>query len=253
MTSTDVVEKLTNSQYESEVPEVERDTYESLSNELSNSKQGAVYLINAAAGIVVGGIGGTAKTTKIDGKDVEVSTAGIGSRGELTKPYDPVQTRKDLEAVHGAENVSSTTVPKKPHQASSTRSDVITDVNGGKAVQVRLEDGSSKMIPYDNRGLAIFDDVVVFTTKIDQTKSYSGQMSQASKDMWEVIKNDSNAKSKFTNDQLEQLRLGKKQIDGYTWHHNPQSSPNTMQLVPDEFHSNKAVPHTGQNSLKNGK
>ncbi|MDC4879565.1 hypothetical protein NQ966_15890 [Acinetobacter baumannii] len=163
LTSTDVVEKLTNPQYESEVPEAERDTYESLSNELSNSKQGAEYLINATAGIVVGGIGGTAKTTKIDGKDVEVSTAGVGSRGELTKPYDSIQTYKDLEAVYGAENVSSTTVPKKPHQASAERSDVITDVNGGKAVQVRLEDGSLKMIPYDNRGLAIFDTDVSFT------------------------------------------------------------------------------------------
>jgi len=79
--------------------------------------------------MAVGGIGkGVAKTTKIDGKDVEVSTAGIGSRDELTKPYDPVQTRNDLEAVHGEENVSSTTVPKKPHQASATRSDVVMDV-----------------------------------------------------------------------------------------------------------------------------
>ncbi|MFX8625006.1 hypothetical protein ABTM53_02370, partial [Acinetobacter baumannii] len=40
--------------------------------------------------IVVGGIGGTAKTTKIDGKDVEVSTAGIGSNSKK----DPV---KELE------------------------------------------------------------------------------------------------------------------------------------------------------------
>ncbi|WP_269512316.1 hypothetical protein, partial [Acinetobacter baumannii] len=67
LTSTDVVEKLTNPQYESEVPEAERDTYESLSNELSNSKQGAEYLINAAAGIVVGGISkGTVKNNNFD-------------------------------------------------------------------------------------------------------------------------------------------------------------------------------------------
>lgn len=71
--------------------------------------------------------------------------------------------------------------------------------------------------------------------------------------MWEVIKNDSNAKSKFTQNQLEQLRLGEPKIEGYTWHHNAQSSPNNMQLVPNEFHSNKAVPHSGQNSLKDGK
>ncbi|HEE5794914.1 EndoU domain-containing protein [Acinetobacter baumannii] len=56
-TSTDVVEKMINPQYAKEVPEAERDNYESLSNELSSSKQGAEYLINAAAGIIVGGIG----------------------------------------------------------------------------------------------------------------------------------------------------------------------------------------------------
>ncbi|QNX59515.1 HNH endonuclease [Acinetobacter seifertii] len=49
------------------------------------------------------------------------------------------------------------------------------------------------------------------------------------------------------------MRLGEAKIDGYTWHHNAQSSPNSMQLVPNKFHSNKAVPHSGQNSLKDGK
>lgn len=76
-TSTDVVEKMINPQYAKEVPKAERDNYESLSNELSSSKQGAEYLINAAAGIVVGGIGGAAKTTKIDGNHVEVSQSGL--------------------------------------------------------------------------------------------------------------------------------------------------------------------------------
>lgn len=46
-------------------------------NEVQKDKQGAEYLINAAAGIVVGGIGGAAKTTKIDGNDVEVSQSGL--------------------------------------------------------------------------------------------------------------------------------------------------------------------------------
>ncbi len=40
---------------------------------------------------------------------------------------------------------------------------------------------------------------------------------------------------------------------GYTWHHNAQSAPNSMQLVPKDIHSNSKVPHTGQNSLKEGK
>ncbi|ATI39177.1 hypothetical protein [Acinetobacter baumannii] len=75
LTSTDVVEKLTNPQYESEVPEAERDTYESLSNELSNSKQGAEYLINAAAEIVVGGI--SKGTVKNNNFDIDISKPGL--------------------------------------------------------------------------------------------------------------------------------------------------------------------------------
>lgn len=49
------------------------------------------------------------------------------------------------------------------------------------------------------------------------------------------------------------MHLGEPKIDGYTWHHNAQSSPNSMQLVPKDIHANKTVPHTGQNSLKDGK
>ncbi|HFG6924586.1 hypothetical protein [Acinetobacter baumannii] len=74
LTSTDVVEKLTSPQYESEVPEAERDTYESLSNELSNSKQGAEYLINAA-GIIVGGI--SKGTVKNNNSDIDISKPGL--------------------------------------------------------------------------------------------------------------------------------------------------------------------------------
>ncbi|WP_419820200.1 HNH endonuclease [Acinetobacter sp.] len=41
-------------------------------------------------------------------------------------------------------------------------------------------------------------------------------------------------------------------IPDYTWYHNRQSAPNNMQLVPNSIHSNKAVPHSGQNSLSSG-
>ncbi|WP_288490655.1 HNH endonuclease [uncultured Acinetobacter sp.] len=86
---------------------------------------------------------------------------------------------------------------------------------------------------------------------MDNTKSYSSQMSQASKDMWNVIKDDPVAQSKFTSKQLKALEAVRARVPGYTWHHNAQSSPNNMQLVPDSIHSNKTVPHTGQNSLTN--
>jgi len=40
-------------------------------------------------------------------------------------------------------------------------------------------------------------------------------------------------------------------VDDHTWHHNAQSSPNNMQLVPESIH-NGTVPHTGQVSLSKG-
>ncbi|MFC6205071.1 HNH endonuclease [Psychrobacter urativorans] len=167
--------------------------------------------------------------------------------------YDPKEVRTDLEVVYGQNSVTSTTIPKKPHQASATRDDVIIDANGNRAVQVTMDDGSIKNIPYDNRGLPTFDDVSVFTAKIDHSKSYTGQMKKASKDMWESIKDDPVAQSKFTERQLNSISAGKANIPGYTWHHNAQSSPNNMQLVPMDMHSNKTMAHTGQNSLKEGK
>ena len=44
---------------------------------------------------------------------------------------------------------------------------------------------------------------------------------------------------------------GRKTITGYIWHHNAQSAPNNMQLVPLAVHD--AVRHTGQNALKKGR
>lgn len=48
-----------------------------------------------------------------------------------------------------------------------------------------------------------------------------------------------------------QLRLGESQIDGYTWDHNAQSAPNSMQLVPEETHN--AINHIGEGALSGGK
>lgn len=70
--------------------------------------------------------------------------------------------------------------------------------------------------------------------------------------MWEAIKDNSIEKSKFTEKQLKQLEAGAERIEGYTWHHNGQSAPNNMQLIPKYIHSNTKVPHTGQNSLQHG-
>jgi len=53
----------------------------------------------------------------------------------------------------------------------------------------------------------------------------------------------------FTEEQLKYIRKGSDKIPGYTWHHNAQSSPNNMQLVPEKIHNEK-VPHTGEGSMR---
>ncbi len=187
-------------------------------------------------------------------KDLFKDGIKLGVDGSNKGIYDSKEIRNALESKDGTENVASTTVPKNPQQASSSRNDVIVGEDGSKAVQVTMEDGTIKNISYDDRNLPIFDDVSVFTTKIDSTKSYDGQMKQATKDMWEAIKNDPDAKSKFTQAQLDDIKAGSKKIEGFTWHHNAQSSPNNMQLVPEYIHNANqgGVPHTGQNALKDG-
>ncbi|WP_220186767.1 HNH endonuclease [Moraxella lacunata] len=64
-------------------------------------------------------------------------------------------------------------------------------------------------------------------------------------------------KKLFTQKQLNDINTdvggkAKTKIHGYAWHHNAQSSPNNMQLIPDEIH-NKAVRHTGEGSLSEGR
>jgi len=50
---------------------------------------------------------------------------------------------------------------------------------------------------------------------------------------------------------LKDIMAGRKTITGYIWHHNAQSAPNNMQLVPLAVHD--TVRHTGQNALKQGR
>lgn len=115
LTSTDVVEKLTNPQYANEVPEAERDTYESLSSELSNSKQGAEYLINAAAGIVVGGIG----------KDIaqKGENGNISSTNNINEEVSALNRIKENDKGTDLSNKSSDTVI---NQQASKRVDEVT-------------------------------------------------------------------------------------------------------------------------------
>lgn len=75
-------------------------------------------------------------------------------------------------------------------------------------------------------------------------------MRAATRDLRRAIESGKIPRSQFTARQLKDIESGKQTINGYTWHHNAQGSPNNMQLIPKAIHD--AVLHTGQNSLKRG-
>ncbi|HRN45810.1 MAG TPA: HNH endonuclease, partial [Flavobacterium sp.] len=268
-TSTGKIEVYTDPALKDQISKESQETID-WSKDVSESKEGARFLVDIVEGMVVGGVGkGIAKTTKIDGNNVEVSVAGVGNRGELTKPYDPNQTRKDLETVHGAENVKSTTVVNDPYQRVNSNKEkgieVVYDSYGNKAVKVEYKDpltGETKFAntAYDDRKLPIFDDYSTYTTKIQKPDGYASmsndkrrreEMKLATKDLKEQIQSGKISKNDFTPQQLAAINSGSDTIPGYTWHHNAQSKPNNFQLLPREIHD--AVKHIGEASLSGGK
>ena len=76
-------------------------------------------------------------------------------------------------------------------------------------------------------------------------------MRQATRDLREAINNGKIDASQFSKEQLKNINSGRDKIDGYTWHHNAQSAPNSMQLIPKQIH--EAISHTGQAALSKGR
>ena len=216
-------------------------------NEAYQGGAGAVGLTTTILlGVAAVGAGAT-------GKNGDDSTDGVN--GDVsTGPYDPNRTRRDLEETYGADNVTSTTVPNNPHQRVNSNPDkgveVIYGENGGKAVKITYADPKTGTemqanIPYNDRGLPIFDDVAQYTTDIDKTKGRVAQMSQATKDLREGIKSGKIDPAQFTSEQLRDINAGLPKIKDLTWHHN--ADGNNMQLIPSKVHN--AVSHVGQGSL----
>ncbi|WP_421522853.1 HNH endonuclease [Neisseria yangbaofengii] len=176
-------------------------------------------------------------------------------------PYEPQKIRTELEKRYGAENITSTTVPSKPQQSVNNQNkpdytSTVTSNLSGKSVRVNYRDSVSGKslavnIAYDSRGLPIFDDVAKFTTRLDTSLSTNGQMRAATRNLRDAIEKGVISKSNFTSRQLKDIMAGRKTITGYIWHHNAQSAPNNMQLVPLAIHD--AVRHTGQTALKQGR
>lgn len=183
--------------------------------------------------------------------------------------YDPQGQRADLEAVHGVENVKSTTVANDPIQRVNSNFDkgieVIYDSYGNKAVKVEYKDpltGEVKFAnaAYDDRKLPVFDDYAKYTTKIEKPIGYESmsnrtrrkkEMELATLDLKSKIESGMINRNQFTSVQLSDIYKGSDKIEGYTWHHNSQAAPNNFQLLPEKIHN--AINHIGEGALSGGK
>ena len=77
------------------------------------------------------------------------------------------------------------------------------------------------------------------------------QFRECNKQLWDAIQKDPELKSKFTEEQLEQIRDGIEDgtaPDGYVWHHNEEAG--VLQLVDAETHAKTG--HTGGRNLWGG-
>ncbi|MCQ9327771.1 HNH endonuclease, partial [Neisseria dentiae] len=142
-------------------------------------------------------------------KDVGKMKAAMNeARKGADLPYDSRRIRVDLERRYGAENVRSTTVSKNPVQSANSQNkpDYTSTVyanKSGRSVNVKYRDpvsGKAKAvnIAYDSRGLPIFDNVSKFTSKLDTSLSYTGQMRAATRDLWKAIESGKVSRSQFT-------------------------------------------------------
>ncbi|AVF44179.1 two-partner secretion domain-containing protein [Acinetobacter nosocomialis] len=202
-----------------------------------------------------------------DGSEVEAIISRAGTGYSIYVP----QVGKDIvEQMAKGKTVTSTTF--KPGARQTINNIKGLDKSGNnwsvnligdgtkmnKAAQVAYVDVSpagvktTKIanIPYDSRGLPIFDDIAKFTTTISAHKAESTQFKYASLSLWEAIQKGQVNSSQFTSEQLKQIQAGASKIKGYTWHHNAKSGPNNMQLLPEVVHN--AVKHIGEDSLKKG-
>lgn len=226
-------------------------------------------VLQAESIIAIAGMGSSGTLKKAVGKEV-LEDVGKSVDNVVEKSiYDAKEIRNTLEDVYGKENVTSTTVVNDPLQRVNSNLtkgvEVVTDAYGNKAVKVDYIDPatgelSKANIPYDSsRGLAIFDDVAQYTTTITKPEGYDMmsdaarrtiEMKQATLDLKDAINSGKVDASQFTSEQLKAINAGNPKIPKYTWHHNAQSAPNNMQLVPTKIH--EEVSHIGEASLGKG-
>gem|GEM_PF-3564045 len=162
-------------------------------------------------------------------------------------PYNARAMESLLQKNNPGATVTSSTLP--PASGPNVRV-------AGNALEkeIKLPSGGTKTIsvPFDDRGLPIFDKHAVVETRISgDLSSMAGDAHKrmATRQLREDIKAGRVSKNLFTEEQLKQINAGSKAIDGFTWHHDG-SVQGRMQLVPREIH--ERVKHQGGNTMWGG-
>jgi hypothetical protein len=137
-------------------------------------------------------------------------------------PYDPRAIENLVKKNYAGEKITSSTLPE------------VTAPNVNLAGKRHPVSG----IVYDQRGLPIFDKHVVYETRLSN-EVYKVKLSEnhkraATRDLREQIKSGKVNQNMFTKQQLKDIKAGKAQIEGLTWHHYQDTG--RMQLISRDIH-----------------
>ena len=125
--------------------------------------------------------------------------------------------------------------------------------SNGKNVKLADQRHSKTKVPFDSKGFPNFEKYVEYDTKLDiqefRSKSSTGQMRLATKDLTEAIRKGQVRKSSFNTEQLRAIEKGKSKIPDYTWHHHQDTG--RMQLIREDIH--RRTGYIGGEAMDKGK
>ena len=173
---------------------------------------------------------GKVETAAAKGATGEAAAAAEGAAINQ-RPYHPRTMESHLESRYPGEVKSHTIAGKSAPNAKLANT-------------VHPETG----VPFDPRGFPIFDNHVIFETRItgDLIKETSvDHILKATKNLKASLKSGHIPKEQFNSMQLSDIYAGNPRISGLTWHHHQEMG--RLQLIPHKVH--KTTGHQGGMSL----
>jgi RHS repeat-associated protein len=152
-------------------------------------------------------------------------------------PYDSRAVRNWYEDKYGAENVTSTTVPRANDQN--------VKLAGGRHANGTV---------HDIRGFPVLDDAVKFDVKIsgDLARKVGvdrrAHQRAATRELRSLLEANPQLRGQFSAQELRQIKGGKEKIGDYTWHHH--QDVGRMQLIKSSTHEGG---HIGGNAMWKGR